>query len=163
MSASIRVTTEIAVEPAIAFEVFTEEIASWWRGSKDIGTGRAPPVGTLRFEPGVGGRLLEVYDEAAGRVFEIGRVLVWKPAECVVFEYRAGNFQPDQVTEVEVRFERIAEGTRVTLEHRGFETLPLDHPARHGLAATQAFERMMVSHWAEHLAELKGHAEGGSS
>ena len=31
------------------------------------------------------------------------------------------------------RDNRLAEGTRLTLEHRGWETLPVDHVARHGL------------------------------
>ncbi|MGH9321961.1 MAG: hypothetical protein ACRD3V_19000 [Vicinamibacteria bacterium] len=29
----------------------------------------------MRFEPGAGGRLVEVYDEKRGEVFEIGRIL----------------------------------------------------------------------------------------
>jgi uncharacterized protein YndB with AHSA1/START domain len=94
---------------------------------------QAEKGGHLRFEPGEGGRLVEIYDEAAGDLFEIGRILVWRPGERLVFEWRQPNFTPDQVTEVDIAFTAVAGGTRLTLEHRGSTTLPADHPARHGM------------------------------
>jgi hypothetical protein len=145
----ITASTVVAVDPETAFEVFTGEIDAWW--------GRGPRFrwkphrgGTLRFEPGVGGRLVEVYDEAAGDLFEVGRVLVWENPSRLVFEFRARNFEPDQVTEVEVSFERVEQGTRVTVEHRGWDALPPDHPARHGLEGP-AFTSMMGLWWGDLL------------
>lgn len=152
----------IAVDPATAFEVFTGEIGRWWSRKRDVGTGRMPARGTLRFEPGVGGRLLEVYDEAAGDVFEIGRVRLWEKGEQasrLVFEWRQGNYEPDQVTEVEVRFEPTPGGTRVTLEHRGLGVLPLDHGARHDLGDGAAFREMMEDWWGGLLERAKALAE----
>jgi uncharacterized glyoxalase superfamily protein PhnB len=35
----------------------------------------------MRCEPGVGGRLLEVYDDAAGDALELGRITVWEPGK----------------------------------------------------------------------------------
>ena len=63
-SASAAVT--VPVEPMTAFTAFTDEIDSWWvRGPINFfDSGRA--VG-MRIEPGVGGRLLEMYDEAGDR------------------------------------------------------------------------------------------------
>jgi hypothetical protein len=65
-----RVTTFVAVEPAAAFAVFTEEIDAWWR--------RGPRFrhGAVHLEPGTGGRLLE---SGGDRVVELARVLVWEP------------------------------------------------------------------------------------
>lgn len=54
----------------------------------------------------------------------MGRVRVWEPGARLVFEYRSAFLPPEPLTEVEVRFEPIESGTRVTLEHRGFEQLP---------------------------------------
>jgi uncharacterized protein YndB with AHSA1/START domain len=153
------VCTEVGVDPATAFAVFTEEIGSWWCMGRDLGRGRKPPTGTMCFEPGVGGRLLEVYGE--GEPFQVGRVLVWEPHDRLVFEYRQGNFDPDQITEVEVRFEPAAGGTRVTLQHRGFDALPLDHSARHGLAKTEAFSEMWEAIWTDMLTALADQAGGG--
>ena len=51
--------------------------------------------------------------------------------ERLVFEWRQGQLRPGDVTS-EVVFEADKKGTRVTIEHRGWDTLPLNHPARHG-------------------------------
>lgn len=155
----VRVSTLVAVDPETAFDVFTGEIGLWWRKGKDLGTGRKPRRGVMRFEPGVGGRLLEVYDERGGEQFEIGRVRVWEPGSRLVLQWRQGNFEPDQETEVEVRFQPEAEGTRVTLEHRGLASLPPDHSARHGLGTGVAFARMMEQWWQGILAELRARTD----
>jgi uncharacterized protein YndB with AHSA1/START domain len=166
---AVTATVEVAVDPATAFEVFTAQIGAWWEdaqrsrvpGGRRPSIGRGPGhVGRLRFEPGVGGRLLEEYDEAGAQPFEVGRVLVWKPADRLVFQWRQGNFRPGQGTEVEVRFEAMAGGTRVRLEHRGFAALPADHSARHGLGTGEAFTRMLAGFWSEMLGFLKARAEG---
>ena len=121
----ITVSTEVDVDPATAFEVFTDEIGTWWGDRMRPGSGPyRDREGTVRFEPGPGGRLLEVFDDPAREPFEIGRVRVWERASRLVVEWRQGNFEPDQVTEVEIRFERAAGGTRVTVEHRGWDSLP---------------------------------------
>src|SRR5271170_2209958 len=130
MSAKIMVSIRLKVAPAVAFDLFTAKVDAWWcKGPKyRMGSG-----GRLRFEPGEGGRLVEIYDEAAGDLFEIGRILVWRPGERLVFEWRQPNFTAEQVTEVDIGFIAIEGGTRLTLEHRGLGALPPDHPARHGM------------------------------
>ena len=165
---AVRATIEVAVDPATAFEVFTEEIGAWWEAAerrrhpdgRRVSIGRGPGHnGRLRFEPGADGRLLEVYDDTAGDAFEIGRVRVWKPADRLVIQWRQGNFRPGQLTEVEVRFEPVQGGTRVTLEHRGLDTLPADHSTRHGLGTGEAFTRMMIEFWSGRLGGMKALAE----
>jgi len=159
----VRVTTVVAADPAAAFELFTSEVDAWWRRGPRFRHGGMRPS-TMRFEGGEGGRLLEVYTDAAGGAFEIGRVRVWKPADRLVFEWRGNNFPPGLLTEVEVRFEPAAGGaTRVTLEHRGWDRVPLDHPARHGYGASQAFVSMIGLHWADQLAALRARAKTGGA
>jgi len=144
----IRVSTVVAVEPAAAFALFTEDIAIWWK-PKVRGLFRQDEVGTLQFRDG---RLWETYPQA--EPFEIGRVLVWEPPYRLVVEWRQGLFAPGEKTEVEVRFEKSGSGTRVTLEHRGWDAFPAGHPARHGYTGG-AFVSMIGLRWADALTSLR--------
>jgi hypothetical protein len=151
----VKVTTWVGVDPATAFDVFTSEVDAWWRRGKRYRSGAEASV--MRFEPGVGGRLVEVLDRATGEEHEIGRVRVWEPGRRLVVDWRNRNFEPRQVTEVEVVFEADGDGTRVTLEHRGWDSLPAGHPARHGLEG-RAFESMMGQWWADAMTVFRTHA-----
>jgi hypothetical protein len=42
------------------------------------------------------------------------------------------NFAPGETTRVEVTFEAVPTGTRVTLRHSGWAALRAGHPVRHG-------------------------------
>lgn len=125
---AVTAAVEVALDPATAFEIFTEEIGRWWQPGPINWNDSARAVG-IRIEPGVGGRWLEVYDEASGDVFECGRITVWEPGVRFVFLYRDAGHAIDD-TEVEVRFEAIDGGTRVTLEHRGWDKVARDLAAR---------------------------------
>jgi hypothetical protein len=114
--ALVRVSIDVDVDPATAFSVFTDEIDAWYRRGRHTFYDPDRAV-AIRFEPRVGGRLLEVYDAATGDGREMGRVTVWEPGRRLVFVDRRD-------TEVDVGFEPVsAETTRVTLEHRGLERL----------------------------------------
>jgi uncharacterized protein YndB with AHSA1/START domain len=120
-------SVEVPCDPDTAFAVFTADIGTWWK--RGTWYWNDPERGQqLRFEPHVGGRLIEVYDTAAGTGFEIGRVLAWEPGKRLVFTWRQGDWGPDESTEVEVRFEPAAGGTRVTVEHRGWDRAPSAEP-----------------------------------
>ena len=151
---SVTVSVLVTVDPATAFAVFTEEIDAWWKRGPAYRFSSSHDAGVMRFEPGVGGRLVEVFDEAENEEYEVGRVLVWEPAQRLVFEFRPPNFEPDQCTEVEVRFAAVGQDTRVSVEHRGWAGLPPDHPVRHGLEDT-AFEMMRGHWWLELLRTLR--------
>jgi uncharacterized protein YndB with AHSA1/START domain len=156
---AVTVTTVVAVDPATAFEVFTEEIDAWWKHGPRY---RVDPTrkSSMRIEPKLGGRLLEVYDESRDEAFELGRVRVWKPPQRLVFEMGGRDFEAGQPkTEVEVCFEATEGGTRVTVEHRGWDAVPEGHPVRHGMAGP-ALANMMGSWWADLLVEVRAHAEG---
>jgi uncharacterized protein YndB with AHSA1/START domain len=156
------VTVLVAVEPAIAFEVFTEEIDRWWRrGLKYRVSGKGR--GILYLEPRVGGRLFESIETSKGsRVVETGRVTIWEPPARLVFEWRAVNFAPSEKTEVEVTFAPSPSGTLVTVQHRGWSTIRPDHPARHG-EEVPAFLRTMGLWWADLLTSLREHAAARDS
>lgn len=116
-------TVEVAVDPATAFQVFTEEIGTWYRGGAYSWNDPERAVG-IRFEPRIGGRWIEVWDETTGEGFELGRLTAWEPGRRLVVSYRAYDLPAEPRTEIEVTFEQIETGTRVTLEHRGLDLLP---------------------------------------
>jgi hypothetical protein len=79
------------------------------------------------------------------------------PAEA--FACREAGEPDGPATEVEVRFAPAAGGgTRVTLEHRGFERFPPDHPARGGLAQA-ALMRLWGRCWSARLEEARSLVE----
>jgi uncharacterized glyoxalase superfamily protein PhnB len=108
---SVSAAVEVAVDPATAFTAFTQELDLWWvRGP--INFHDAARAVAMRCEPGVGGRLLEVYDEAAGDALELGRITAWEPGARL-----AWRSSVDDVT-IEVSFDASAAGTLVRVEAR---------------------------------------------
>jgi uncharacterized protein YndB with AHSA1/START domain len=89
-------------------------------------------------------------------------VRVWEPPARLVFTWRNSTFRADQSTEVEVTFAPTPRGTLVTVTHRGWASLPPDHPARHGLPAA-AFARGLGMWWAEQLTSMRLEADAGRS
>jgi uncharacterized protein YndB with AHSA1/START domain len=151
-----RATVGVAVAPTLAWRLFTEQLGLWWRRGRKY---RIAPAdqGLVAMEPGVGGRVFESWCDDAGseHVHEIGRVSVWEPPHRLVFTWRAVNFAPGEVTEVEVRFRPTASGgTQVSVEHRGWAAIRPDHPVRHG-QAVPAFVRTMGMWWGELLLSLR--------
>jgi len=47
-------------------------------------------------------------------------VLAWEPGVRLSFELWTWKFQPGEHSEVEVRFDAVGDGTRVTVEHRAW-------------------------------------------
>ncbi|MBY9065645.1 SRPBCC domain-containing protein [Hyphomonas sp. WL0036] len=147
MSAVI-VSLRVATTPEDAFDIFTGEIGLWWQpGALFQLTPRGD--GTLSFE----GETRLITTLPNGKVFEIGHVTAWERGQRLGFSWRQATFSPDQLTQAEVRFEAVGEQTRVTVEHRGWDTIPQDHVARHGfpLAATQM---RLAEYWRAQLASL---------
>jgi hypothetical protein len=139
--ASVRVSIYVAVDPATAFAVFTDEIDVWYR--------RGPhnffdPVRAIaiRLEPNVGGRLLEVYDNESGDAREMARVLVWEPGHRLLL-------RDTRETDIEVTFEAAGGETKVTLEHRGLERLSPAEAQSHARFGG----RLLIAWFSDHLRE----------
>jgi len=127
----VLVAMRVRVPAERAFVAFTERIAEWWQpnGMFQFTPGQ---VGTMVFESGPSGRLLERYDD--GTAFVIGQVRVWEPRR-VVLGWRHSTFAADQDTELHVSFGEVTGGgvqTRVTVEHFGWDRIPPQSLARHG-------------------------------
>lgn len=152
MSSRIIISLRVAATPARAFEAFTADVGLWWRPNALFAfTPRSP--GVVSFEGGVGGRFIETLPN--GEVFEIGRISAWEPGQRLVFGWRQATFAPDQRTEVEVRFEAVGDQTRVIVEHRGWDSVPAEHVARHGFPDA-LFLRRHGEWWHNLLASVKG-------
>lgn len=139
--------------PALAFEVFTEQIDRWWRSGLKYrvgGKGRS----VVLLEPGLGGRLMERVPGPSGDVvYETGQITAWDPPRRLVLRWRAVNFAPEEHTEVEVLFTPSASGTQVSVIHRGWSFIRADHPARHG-QDSRAFLRGLGLWWGDLLRSL---------
>lgn len=144
-SGRVTVSIDVAVDPDTAFEVFTNEIDSWYQRGPHSWRFPDRAVG-IRFEPRVGGRLLEVHDRTTGDGFAFGEVLVWEPGARLVFADLVSSEPPAPLTEVEVRFEAVEDGTRVTLEHRGLDRLPPDVAAQKRMYGWQTTLRWFEEH-----------------
>jgi len=128
----IQKSAVVSAPPERAFEVFTDEIATWWpydtHSVEAMDDGDSSPK-TVVFETGPAGRLFEVM--STGKEAHWANVIAWEPPHRFVLEWKTN---PDAIapTEVEVRFTPEGDGTRVDLEHRGFEALGKDAEEAHG-------------------------------
>lgn len=117
------VTVDCTVEEA--FRVFTNEAISWWPVETHSIHGRM--VGEIVFEGREGGRVYEV--SADGVTGHWATVFSWEPPSRLVLKWNLPPGEPVP-TEVEVRFAPEGDGTRVELEHRGWESVAKDGAAR---------------------------------
>lgn len=120
---SVSSVVEVAVDPDTAFSAFTQELDLWWvRGPINHHAGGR--VLAMRCEPGVGGRLLEVYDDANGDALELARITVWEPGSRLVWVSSLDDVH------TEVRFEPSEVGTVVSV----VAWIPADGQDRGGTA-----------------------------
>jgi uncharacterized protein YndB with AHSA1/START domain len=122
---TVRKSVVVSPSPEQAFELFTERKTDWWPYESHAASGEKPDE--VVYEKRVGGR---VYDRlSGGRENQWATVLAWEPPHRVVIEWQVNPANP--ATELEVRFTPEGDGTRVDLEHRGWE--------RYGEGAQESF------------------------
>lgn len=106
---SVSSEVEVGVDPLTAFTAFTDELDLWWvRGP--INSYGAGKLVAMRCEPGVGGRLLEVYDRDRGEALELARITAWEPGKHLAWQSSLDDVR------VEVHFDPTQNGTKVRLE-----------------------------------------------
>lgn len=113
----IRVSATVRRPAVEAFQLFTTGIGEWWPSNRGYSFG-GDRLEEVCLEAFAGRRLYERYTD--GEEFEVGRVLSCEPPRRIVFTWQSRGREP---TEVEVRFTQVGSGTRVDLEHRGWERL----------------------------------------
>jgi uncharacterized protein YndB with AHSA1/START domain len=141
---NIRKSIAVRCPPEQAFRIFTREIRQWWPLDRGFSFGRERAK-EIFLDDREGGRLYERFMD--GSEFEIGRVTRCEPPHLILFSWKAPDWPV--ATEVEVHFIAEASGTRVELEHRGWEGLP------NGKARSKGF----TGGWDIVLGQFAGHAD----
>ncbi len=119
MKVAHTLTVRASVERA--FAVFTEGFGSWWPATHHLGDAE---LADAIIEPRAGGRWYE--RNADGSECDWGHVIAWEPPHRVLLAWQLDadwHYDPDLITEVDVRFEADGDGTRVTFEHRHLERM----------------------------------------
>ena len=98
---TVSVSIDLAFPSTTAFDILVEELTA------------ALAQNGMVFEAGTNGHM------TSGE-FEVGRVVAWKPGELIRLQWHQADWEPEETTNVEMRFEPVDGGTRVTVEHRGW-------------------------------------------
>ena len=121
----VRVSVSVALDQKRCFEVFTDEMTSWWPEGHHIGEA---PIDKIVIEPFVGGRWYTKHTD--GSETETGTVTAWDAPKSFAVTWQIGAdwaYHDDLVTTVEVRFTPTDDGrTLVELEHRDLEAYGAD-------------------------------------
>src|SRR6266567_2895939 len=121
--ASVSSEVTVGVDPQVAFTAFTEELDLWWvRGP--INFYDAARAVAMVCEPGVGGRILEVYGTDPGDALKHARITEWQPGRRLAWQSLVDDVR------VEVTFAPAAAGTTV----RVLATVPAGGQDRGGTA-----------------------------
>jgi uncharacterized protein YndB with AHSA1/START domain len=112
---TVRKSVSVNCSPSDAFALFTERLETWWPFDTHC-PGNEPPEEFI-FEGHEGGRVF--HRVAGGTEYEWATVVEWEPPSRFVANWHVTPGQP--TTELEVRFVPDGGGTRVELEHRGWE------------------------------------------
>jgi hypothetical protein len=122
-----------------AFQVFTAGMGGWWRPEHHIAK---TPFADVVVEPRTGGRWFE--RDKDGTECEWGKVLAWDAPRRVVLAWQLNaewKYDPDFITELEIRFTTEGSATRVELEHRDIEKFGATSAAvRAALDSTEGWE-----------------------
>jgi uncharacterized glyoxalase superfamily protein PhnB len=108
---AVTCTVDVNCDPATAFTAFTDEMDHWWMRTPISYYDSARAI-ARRCEPGVGGRILEIYDDATGDMLELGRITVWEPGARLQWLSSVDD------VEVDVRFAAAGAGTNVQVHAR---------------------------------------------
>lgn len=112
----VRKRIRVNIAPARAFDVFTAGMHRWWRIDYSI---NKSPIKDIIVEPRAGGRWFERGED--GSECQWGKVLAWEPPGRLLLAWQITpewQFDPNLLTELEVRFTADGAGTLVELEHR---------------------------------------------
>jgi uncharacterized protein YndB with AHSA1/START domain len=120
----LRFSFEVGCPVAHAFAVWTSGISTWWPADHTVS---GQPGLHVVLEERVGGRVFE--RTADGTEHDWGEVTAWEPPSRLAYRWFLRADRAD-ATDVEIRFTASgADGTRVDIEHAGWERLGARGPA----------------------------------
>jgi uncharacterized protein YndB with AHSA1/START domain len=120
----LHATVTVRRAPEDAFRVFTRDMGTWWplqmhSIAVDEYEGKVKAE-SIVCEEREGGRIYEVMSDGAEGTW--ATILTWDPPRRVVMDWKP-TLAAGPSTEIDVTFTPEGEGTRVDLEHRGWERL----------------------------------------
>jgi uncharacterized protein YndB with AHSA1/START domain len=113
----LRISFDVDRTVEQVFRTWTGNFAQWWPTSH---TSTGEDGVQVVFEARLGGRIYEL--TAAGATHEWGEITLWEPPRRLGYLWHLRRDRAD-ATEVEIRFVERESGTRVEIEHRGWERL----------------------------------------
>jgi len=121
-------TMTVARGQAETFAFFTARVNDWWpKRTHSLGQEKSARID---FEPEVGGRFFETFDD--GTEHQWGKVSVWDEPNRIVYSWHLSRPE-EQATEVEITFTALGDSeTRVDLVHSNWEKLGEDAEMAHG-------------------------------
>jgi hypothetical protein len=121
----VRASVEVGLDQQRCFEVFTDEMTSWWPEGHHIGEA---PIEKVIVEPFVGGRWYTRHTD--GSETDTGVVTTWDAPRAFTVTWQIGadwKYHTDLVTHVDVTFTPTEGGrTIVELVHRDLEAFGAD-------------------------------------
>jgi uncharacterized protein YndB with AHSA1/START domain len=145
-----------------AFHVFTQQMGTWWpldTHSIAVDQELGQRAETLKVDAREGGRIEEVLEDGSTR--DWGGIVLWEPPLRVVYAWKP-NDNPTPSTEVDVRFAPSGDGTRVEVEHRGWEGLGDWSERIHPLYASEGGWTLVLERFRS-AAESEAGTEGRST
>ena len=121
----VRVSVSVDLDQQRCFEVFTDEMISWWPAGHHIGE---TPLKEIIIEPFVGGRWYARHE--GGEETDTGVVTAWDAPRGFTVTWQVGAdwaYHADLVTHLDVSFTPTEDGrTLVELVHRDLEAYGAD-------------------------------------
>jgi uncharacterized protein YndB with AHSA1/START domain len=146
--APIRKSVHVKAAPSRAFDIFTAGASRWWLKTHSINPTKSPAKDVI-IEPRAGGRWFERGED--GSECDWGKVLAWEPPTRLLLAWQIDadfKYDPNLITEVEIRFTPADSGTVVELEHRLIERM-----GERGIGMREAFTRgwgLLLDSFAQH-------------
>lgn len=117
MNDPINKTLTVPLSPTQAFELFTQNMDTWWpKGSHSV-TG---DTSKIIFPTHKDGDIIETGADGSTNVW--GTLIAYDPGKYLAFSWHPGR-GPEEATTVTVSFTQTEAGTRCDLTHGGFEIL----------------------------------------
>jgi hypothetical protein len=113
----LQIAFEVDCSPDHAFETWTRKATSWWPPEHTVSHERGARI---VFEPRAGGRIFE--RTAEGKEIEWGQIVEWDPPRRLRYLWHIAT-KPENATDVSIQFRKAPRGTRVEIEHGGWERL----------------------------------------
>ena len=118
-------SVRVALPPAAAFDLFTQEMRVWWPFAGHSCGGEDSV--DVQFEPRIGGAVTEIARN--GERWAWGTLTEWDPPHAFAMRWHPG-LPTDQATALRVSFTPHGSGTEVQVHHGGWEARGAEAPAK---------------------------------